>query len=400
MDYLKKDIIVPNYSYNALPLKLKDIKEIYNIIKNNITKCLEEKENKKEDEKEDLKCLFTKDNNINLNMNNSNNIITNLNDYDNPQLEISLLIFIFNKYNRKVQSVQATYFTNDDPLTIDFTQITLFSIPSPLILPINNTIFIPYSSTSQKNENSNPYILFLETKVTLEKLFPFPTNYEVFNYTLLPEYSHELIVLLEDFENHISDDASRKILDKYDKLEKELNSLNVQILEQIADNQGMMEKNKQIKIEIEKCNEENALIEKQNEKLKEVLKKFDEDKEEIKNLKTFLDENDLFNIKTDKEIEEMYESNKILEREYEYRIDQYKKEAKKDKNEILILEAKYYKTKIIIYFEIAIIILVTIVFVGYLLCKEKDNKKYSSKNGSMEEQKKKENYKKGKYMNL
>ena len=127
-----KNIFVPKFTHNAIPLNLKDIKEIYYLIYNSQYKY------------ETLDSLYRQKEIL--------------------QFQTCILSFIFIKYNRRVNNI---------PYKLIFLN---WSIPLNLkysLLCIN------------KGAGNYTSINYYNAKIIMEYLFPIPSNYEIIDYSLI-----------------------------------------------------------------------------------------------------------------------------------------------------------------------------------------------------------------------
>ena len=123
----KKPLIEASFSHNAIPLKLSDIKEIYDLVTEKYKYVKE--------------TLYSIDRNI-----------------FSLHFQTLILSYVINKYNRKVNGISCTY--------IDLNSYNLYETKDKLFV-IN---------ASDKNYDENVFIL---EKIFLNKKFPTPTKYEL-----------------------------------------------------------------------------------------------------------------------------------------------------------------------------------------------------------------------------
>ena len=126
----KKSIIIPDFTHNAIPVNIKELKEAFDLINNSEYKYFT------------LDSLYRHKNSI--------------------QFQTFLLSYIFNKYNKKVRHVSYKFIDNKDSVMNNY-HYSLFCI-----------------NTGSFNDLD---IYFLKTKIVMEYLFPIPTPYEIYNYS-------------------------------------------------------------------------------------------------------------------------------------------------------------------------------------------------------------------------
>ena len=128
IQYFNHPIIVPYYNHNTIPIKCSDLKELFNLI-----------DNSKEFKYPTLYALYRNAKSL--------------------QYQTSLIIYAFNKYKRKVNKIDSKYIDAAHALMGNY-NFKLFCI--------NTGGDKDYSKLS-----------FMKMKITLEKLFPLPTKYEI-----------------------------------------------------------------------------------------------------------------------------------------------------------------------------------------------------------------------------
>ena len=130
INIFKKYIIVPNFTHNAIPTNIKEIKEIFDLI------------NKSKYKAYTLDSLYRHQESI--------------------QFQTFLLSYTFIKYNKKVKDIPYKYIYNSNSVLNNY-NYPLFCI-----------------NTGAYN---NLDIYFLKSKIVMEYLFPVPTPYEIYNYS-------------------------------------------------------------------------------------------------------------------------------------------------------------------------------------------------------------------------
>ena len=127
----EENIFIPKFTHNAIPINLKDLKEIYKIIYNSKFK------------NQTLDCLYR-----------SNETL---------QFQIFVTVYTFIKYGRKVKNIPYNYIKIDRALFANY-NYSLFCI--------NKGAF------HYKN------IIYKKAKIVMEYLFPNPSPYEIINYNV------------------------------------------------------------------------------------------------------------------------------------------------------------------------------------------------------------------------
>ena len=145
IDYFKGPIIVPYFTHSVIPMNLNDLKEIYDIIY-------------------DSKYRNATLDSINKNVN-------------SLQFQSSVLIYAFNKYNRKVNMINYNYIDNE--VTIKGSDFPLFCI-------------------NLKNNMDKSKLSSSKTRLIMEKLFPEPTPYEIIDYNIMPNLAFDAVKKIED----------------------------------------------------------------------------------------------------------------------------------------------------------------------------------------------------------
>ena len=141
---LKKNLIVPYFTHNAIPCNLKDLKEIYDIVYRS-------------------KYKFSTLDSLKRN-------------FKSLQFQAFYMSYTFNKYNKKVHPIPYKYIDNNNSLIENYT-VSLFCI---------NTGNEDYSNLS-----------FKKTRIIMENLFPEPTKYELLNHSEFPSVAFDIISEME-----------------------------------------------------------------------------------------------------------------------------------------------------------------------------------------------------------
>jgi hypothetical protein len=178
---LKKNLIVPFFTHNAIPCNLKELKEIYNIVYRS-------------------KYKFSTLDSLKRN-------------FESLQFQTFYMSYTFNKYNKKVQPIPYKFIDNNYSLTANY-KVSLFCI---------NTGTDDYSNLS-----------FKITRIIMENLFPEPTKYELLNHSEFPSIVFDVISELE--KRIIKNNKRDKNLNKgemknvLERLKKQLKLLQILII--------------------------------------------------------------------------------------------------------------------------------------------------------------------------
>ena len=140
----KKNLTVPRFTHNAIPCNLKDLKEIYYLVKRS-------------------KYKFSTLDSLKRHI-------------ESLQFQTFYMSFTFNKYNRKVHTLSYEYIDNDRTITGNY-NVSLFCI-----------------NRGQKKYSN---LSFKKSRIVMEKLFPEPTKYELINYSELPSVGYDIISQME-----------------------------------------------------------------------------------------------------------------------------------------------------------------------------------------------------------
>lgn len=140
----KKNLTIPRFTHNAIPCNLKDLKEIYYLVKRS-------------------KYKFSTLDSLKRHI-------------ESLQFQTFYMSFTFNKYNRKVHTLSYKYIDNDRTITGNY-NVSLFCI-----------------NRGQKKYSN---LSFKKSRIVMEKLFPEPTKYELINYSELPSVGYDIISQIE-----------------------------------------------------------------------------------------------------------------------------------------------------------------------------------------------------------
>jgi len=146
INYFKGPIIVPYFTHNIISMNVNDLKEIYNII------------------------YDSKYRNTTL-----DSVYKNV---DTLQFQSSVLIYIFNKYNRKVNMINYNYINNE--------------------ISIKGNYDFPLFFINKENNKNYSKVSFQKTRLIMEKLFPDPTPYETIDYNMIPNLAFDVVKKIED----------------------------------------------------------------------------------------------------------------------------------------------------------------------------------------------------------
>ena len=153
-------IIVPYFTHNAIPINVKDLKEVYDLIYNSKYRNAT------------LEALYR--------------------HIDTLQFQTAVMIYTFNKYFRKVSFVKYNYIDIENAINGNY-DYDLFCI----------------NTGNNKDYNK---ISYLKLKIVMNKLFPNPSEYEILNYTDIPYTSFSIIKELEIEINKINEMEKTKNL--------------------------------------------------------------------------------------------------------------------------------------------------------------------------------------------
>ena len=121
-----ENIFIPKFTHNAIPVNLKDIKEIYDII------------NKSNYKFATLDCLYR--------------------NMEGLQFEVSILFYTFIKYNRKIKNISNNFIKLNDSIHGNY-QTSLFCI--------------------NRGAGRNTFVTLYQERIIMEHLFPEPSPYEL-----------------------------------------------------------------------------------------------------------------------------------------------------------------------------------------------------------------------------
>ena len=264
IQYFNSLIKVPYFTHNAIPVKSSDLKELFDLV-----------DNSSEFRYPTLYSLYRHPQSL--------------------QYQTAYVVYVFNKYKRKVNKIYYNYIDAANTLTANF-DFPLFCINTG-----GNKDYTKFD--------------FMKMKVTMEKLFPVPTKYEIYETKTLAENAFDVLKKMEEEHKLLMDEkkldelekeqfVNEKISDKFDKCNNQLGFLK-------AENLAYNIKNEKLNSDLDNCKKECNLKEK---KLSE-LEKVNDDYHLIGEIKRELNivNNDIFDY--GKKIEEYQNENEeYLER--------------------------------------------------------------------------------------
>jgi hypothetical protein len=303
--YFDSPVIVPYFTHNAIPANVEDIKEIYDLVYNS------EYRN------------YTLD--------------SKYRHIESLQFQTSLNVYIFNKYKRKSNMINNNYIDNGNSL------YGKFNYPLFCINTGNNKDYLPLS--------------FIETKIVMEKLFPIPTEYEIYDYKIVPNSAFEALKVLDKELSEIKTIKEKNEVDKEkyenDKISKDYEKCINQVDMYISENAAYTTKNSKRSLELKNC--------------KKNLEKSEEKKNELKLGNT----NYIMREKIKEELYNVVESNKY----YLKKIAEYKNENEEYLRKISSLKSKDKRLYFFIFFQLILIIVIVLIIGVFYPLKKKLNEK-------------------------
>ena len=261
IQYFESPIIVPYFTHNAIPVKASDLKEVFDLV------------NKSEEFREPTLYSLRR-------------------HPQSLQYQTTLIVYTFNKYKRKVNKINYNYIDGADTISGKY-NFPLFCI-----------------NTGNNNDYSK--IAFMKMKISMEKLFPIPTKYEIYDPEILAENAFNAVKILKNdlkkkaeqnelYQYEIEKYENEKIAIKYETCNEQLEFL-------CAQNYGYEMQVEKIKSGIEKCKEDYIIknqkiseLEKANEdfgmifRIKKELKNVkNENKIHVKNINKYIQENEVY----------------------------------------------------------------------------------------------------------
>ena len=303
IEYFNRPIVVPYFTHNAMPSNLNDIKEVYDFVNNS------------EYRNETLDAKYR--------------------HLETLQFQTSLIVYIFNKYKRKSNPIEYNYIDNAKTVYGNF-KYPLFCI-----------------NTGNNNDYSE--ISFSKTKLVIENLFPIPTKYEIYNYSIVPNTAYKVIKYLR---NDLDEAKKQKILDDVDKEQFENEKIsekykvcNNKVDMYKAENDAYIHKNKKRKLDLENCTNNCTYYEAKKNELK------------IRNINYTIKEQIIEELKKVKNNNEKYAKT----------INTLKNQNDDYLKEIKTLKKKEKKVTFLIYLQLIIIIIFVLIIGVYYPLKKKEN---------------------------
>ena len=151
---LNEGIFIPQFTHNAIPVNLRDIKEIYDLVYNSSHKFAT------------LDSLYR--------------------NIESLQFQILLLSYTFIKYHRKIKNIPYKYLVLNNSITGNY-NFSLFCI--------------------NKRAGYYSYLNFYKARITMEHLFPFPTIYEIIDYSIIDlsfNVTYSMDKIIKTYENQSS----------------------------------------------------------------------------------------------------------------------------------------------------------------------------------------------------
>ena len=303
IDYFKGPIIVPYFTHSVIPMNLNDLKEIYDIIY-------------------DSKYRNATLDSINKNVN-------------SLQFQSSVLIYAFNKYNRKVNMINYNYIDNE--VTIKGSDFPLFCI-------------------NLKNNMDKSKLSSSKTRLIMEKLFPEPTPYEIIDYNIMPNLAFDAVKKIEDeikiLNKNQDKDITIKLKTEIKRMKKYTEKCDIIIEKYKRKNKASLEKALSLEKELDICLTKTNYfeIEIQNLKREKIYHNKSIDYEDIKK-------------ELDKNIE-IAKKNIIT-------LNLYESKYNKNKKKMEIIQKQENKLSLIAYLELGIIFTFAVLFGIYYFFKEK-----------------------------
>ena len=305
IDYFKGPIIVPYFTHNAIPSNINDLKEIYDLVYNSEYR---------------------------------NATLESLNRHiESLQFQTSVNIYTFNKYSRKVNLVEYNYIDNENTLNGDY-NYPLFCI---------NT----------GNNNDYTQMSFPKTKLVMEKLFPYPTPYEIIDYNIIPKLAYNLVKYFEDEIKNVKNNDDKEIIIKL-KSESEKKKLYIDkcdiIIEKYKNsNNIILNKTLILKKELDYC-------------LK-ILENIENDVIFLEKYKTINNFSSIDYLESKNELEKkiVEEKNNLMT------LNIYENGINENKKKIEEYLKKQKKLNFIAYLELCILIILLIIYIFYSFCHHK-----------------------------
>ena len=327
IDEFNSPIIVPYFTHNAIPINVKDLKEIYDLIYNSQYRNAT------------LEALYR--------------------HLETLQFQTAVMVYTFNGYLRKVNLIKYSYIDVDNTINGNY----------------NANLFCINTGGNKDYES----ISYKEARIAMNKLFPEPTPYEIINYTDIPYTSFQLIKTLEDKKNQIN-----QLKSKDDKNENKNTSPSKNVNNRDTISKSISDK----KDFINKYNDLSKTYRRENNKALREISNLNENYHECISKKNYLEsENSNFlqyektnNSKFKSDIENLkneLEKKKEIRKTNEIRMNTYINEINKNIKKLEFLENRGLKLYFITILEFAILIIILIIF--FYLCFQRMNRKINNK---------------------
>ena len=327
IDEFNSPIIVPYFTHNAIPINVKDLKEIYDLIYNSQYRNAT------------LEALYR--------------------HLETLQFQTAVMVYTFNGYLRKVNLIKYSYIDVDNTINGNY----------------NANLFCINTGGNKDYES----ISYKEARIAMNKLFPEPTPYEIINYTDIPYTSFQLIKTLEDKKNQIN-----QLKSKDDKNENKNTSPSKNVNNRDTISKSISDK----KDFINKYNDLSKTYRRENNKALREISNLNENYHECLSKKNYLEsENSNFlqyeksnNSKFKSDIENLkneLEKKKEIRKTNKIRMNIYINEINKNIKKLEFLENRGLKLYFIAIFEFVILIIILIIF--FYLCFQRMNRKINNK---------------------
>ena len=305
IEYFKSQIIIPYFTHNAIPVNINDLKEVFDLVDNNT-----------EFRYPTLYSLYRHPQSL--------------------QYQTTLVVYIFNKYNRKVNKIKYGYIDAANSITGNY-DYPLFCINTG-----NNSDYAELS--------------FMKMKVAMDYLFPIPTQYEIID----PKISAE---------NHFN---TTKHMDM--EIKKEINKKKIgEILKEKYESERISRKYDKCKNQIDFLKAERLAYKMKIEKINLKIEQYKNESDMIqKKLNELQKANDNYHLIYNIRKKINVANNDIIE--YQKKIKKYEKENEEYLNIINEMNNDEYIIKFVIFIQLLLIIAV-IIGICTLYYESKKNKK-------------------------
>ena len=310
---LQKSLTVPYFTHNAIPCNLKELKEIYDLVSKS-------------------KYKYSTLDSINRHL-------------ESLQFQTFYMSYTFNKYNKKVHPISNSYIDIEASITGNY-NVPLFCI-----------------NTGQKDYSD---LSFKKARITMENLFPEPTQYELLNQTELPSIAYNIVAIMEkEIKDNKKEIKDLKKIKNDEKLKEELEKLKKELEKYKKENEVLKSENDSLRME------KKVLIQ-ENESLKIKIKDAEKERDFVENYRKEDHINNLVNLfreKQEKEkiIEKQKYEKEIKDNYYIGRIIYFKKELYDKNNIIKNLKINNEKLRmtlnIYFYLFVIVILLISIYFI-------------------------------------